>query len=178
MLTTRTLGGARAEAEGWADALVELDRENMLAVLERAGLEFPEERVRAGLRDSTAVIILLLDGATLAGYVQFGRDREHGRDIYLASLQVRGRYRNTHALAVLLVEAARALAPLSFGRLRAGVQKNNERAVRLYRKLGFVLSEREDNPASWRVEGGRDVLDTDLMRRLTKTVAARYGRAA
>jgi ribosomal protein S18 acetylase RimI-like enzyme len=149
----------------------------MTAALRRAGLEFPEERVRAGLRDSTTVIILLLDGATLAGYVEFGRDREHERDIYIRSLQLRERYRNTFALAVLLVEASRALAPLTFERLRTGVQKNNERAVRLYRKLGFTLTEREDNPASWRVEGGRDLLDSELMRRLTRAVAGRYRRA-
>lgn len=174
MLTTRTLDAALVQSEGWTDAILELDRENMLAILERAGLEFPEERVRAGLRDSASVIILLLDDATLAGYVQFARDREHERDVYICSLQLRERYRNTHALAVLLVEAARALAPISFERLRTGVQKNNESAARLYRRLGFALTEREDNPASWRVEGGRELLDSELMKRLRRAVARKY----
>jgi ribosomal protein S18 acetylase RimI-like enzyme len=53
------------------------------------------------------------------------------------------------------------------------VQKNNRQVVKLYRKLGFQLREREGGGASLDVIGGRGLLDSETLRRLEKAVAAR-----
>jgi hypothetical protein len=93
MLTTRVLDASIIESEGWADTILALDRDNMSPILQSAGLEFPEEKRRRSLRDSSAVLILLLDNAKLVGYVEFCKDWNCGRDIYLGSIQLRMEYR-------------------------------------------------------------------------------------
>jgi ribosomal protein S18 acetylase RimI-like enzyme len=174
MLTTRVLDAAAVEAEGWADALLALDRENLEPMLRQAGTPFPEEKRRRGMRDPTATVVLLLDGGRLAGYAQFSRDWSHPDDVHVGSLQLRAPYRRGRALAVLLVECARALEARPFARLRAGVHRDNHAAARLCRKLGFRVSERPGSDTSLDVTGGRELLDSPLLHRLRTAVAGRY----
>ena len=177
MLAIRVLEASIIDLEGWTEKILALDRENMSPVLERAGLEFPEETRRQGLMDASTVEIVLLDDGKLAGYVEFCKDWSCDRDIYLGSIQLRRQYRGGWAFAILLVECAKALETRNFCRLRAGVQKNNRTIVELYRKLGFKLSERPGSRASLDVTGSRDLLHTERLHRLEKAVEGRYRKS-
>jgi ribosomal protein S18 acetylase RimI-like enzyme len=177
MLTTRVLDAAAIEAEGWADPILELDRENLSALYARTGEEFPEGRVRAGLRNPATAVVLLLDGDALVGYAQFADDLIHEGDVHFGSLQLCRRYRVGRALAILIVESARVLRARPFTHLRAGVLKENARAVSLYRRLGFELRARPDYSTRWRAVGRRALLDSELLRSLERAVAGKYRRA-
>ena len=65
---TRVLAGASLEAEGWTERILALDRAHMRSVLDAAGLAFPEENRRRGLRDPATVLIALVEGDDLLGH--------------------------------------------------------------------------------------------------------------
>lgn len=170
MLTTRVLDAAMIESQGWVDAILALDRENMSSILRAAGLEFPEDQRRSRLRDSSTVLIAVLDEGTLAGYVEFCADWKCDERIYLSSIQLREKYRHGRAFAILLVECAKALESRAFAHLRTQVQANNRTAVRLYEKLGFQHSKHMGDSVTIELTGSRDLLDSELLRRLKRSM--------
>jgi ribosomal protein S18 acetylase RimI-like enzyme len=159
----------------WVDAILDLDRENMKTVLDGAALPFPEENRRRGLAGESTVVIALLRGDELAGYAEFGRDWDDARDLYAGSIQLRRRYRGTAAMGALLLASLRYLRTERFRQVRAGVQANNDAAIRLYRRLGFEVRPRADTDASLAVTAERAVLESAAVRRLEAALARRWG---
>lgn len=172
MLTTRVLTSSAIESEKWADRILALDRENMTQILRGAGLPFPEDKRRRGLRDPSTVLIALLDDGALAGYVQLCKDWNCDKDIYLGSIQVRKRYRRGRAFAILVVECARQLKSRSFNLVRTHVQANNHVVIELCRKLGFRVSKVPEVGPSLELAGSRALLESEALCRLEKAVAS------
>jgi len=153
----QVLGAADLASNDWADRILRLDRENMTQILRESGREFPEQRRRRVLCDPSLVVIALVNGEELAGYVDFCDDWRDRKDVYLSSIQLRGPYRHGMSVAKLLVATAGVLKKRSFRYLRGDVQQNNHAAVALFSRLGFVIRE-QGGQTSWEVIGDRTIL--------------------
>ena len=162
--------------EDLADRIVALDRTTMSETLSEAGIEFPEEKRREGLKNPSTVVILLLDDNRLAGYVEFCEDYTCSSDIYISSIQLLEKYRGGIALPILIVECAKELRERRFGLLKTNVQKNNLRATELYKKLGFRVTEKPGSERSLNVTGDGKLLSSELILKLEKAVAGKYNR--
>ena len=157
MLEVRVIRGAEVFDEGLAERIVEFDRRNMRAVWEKAGMEFPEENRRRGLR-SGPTFVIAFDGGTIAGYVEYLRSWNDPRNIYVGSIQVGERHRRTGLLLRLLDEFRALVSREDFEAFETSVQKANTPAVELYRRLGFRLEPNPRNELSWLARAGRELL--------------------
>ena len=147
-----------------------MDRANVGDVLAASGLDFPEERRRAGLAQPDALAILLLRGGKLAGYVHLARDWNDPADLYVASLQLAAPYRGTTAFALLLAATVEAAREIPFRRITSSIQPANAPMLALARRLGLTLTPDAARP-SIHVTAEREWLDSPALRRL----ARRYG---
>ncbi|HSU14353.1 GNAT family N-acetyltransferase [Longimicrobium sp.] len=152
----RTLTGREAIESGLAERILDLDRANMREVFDAAGIDFPEEKRRRGLGEST--LIVAFDGESVAGYLGFQRSWRDPANLYIGSIQIEPRHRGGRLMLRLLDELRRRVADEDFARLETGVQKANTAAVRMYRKIGFTLEPNPENEASWIATAGRDLL--------------------
>jgi ribosomal protein S18 acetylase RimI-like enzyme len=160
--------GAEVTDSGLAERIIEFDKRNMKAVWEQAGMEFPEENRRKGLL-SNPTFIVAFDGDDIAGYVEYLRSWDDARYIYVGSIQIAERYRNTRLILRLLHEFRSLVSKEDFVGFETSVQKSNTLAVRLYRKIGFKLEENPRNPASWKGLAGRELLtDSPVIRLIEK----------
>jgi ribosomal protein S18 acetylase RimI-like enzyme len=158
-LDFRIFKGREIIDSGLGERIVEFDRENMRPVLEKAGLEFPEEKRRRGLL-SGPTFVVAFDGEDIAGYVEYLRSWNDPEYIYVGSIQIAPRHRNTRLILELLDEFRTLVAAEDFRGFETNVQKANTPAVKMYRKLGFRLEENPRNEASWRATAGRELLET------------------
>jgi len=152
----RVVTGREAAETGLAERIIALDRANMRAVFDAAGIAFPEEKRRKGLPQGTLVIAF--DGGEIAGYVEYLRSWRDPANLYIGSIQIAKRHRGGRLMLRLLGELRRLVAAEDFRAFETSVQKANVPAVRLYRKLGFILHPNPDNAASWIATAGRELL--------------------
>lgn len=164
------LTGPELDAGDWISRVLALDRANVGGVLSTAGIEFPEERRRAGLAHPDAIAIVLLRAGELAGYVHLTRDWIDAADLYVASLQLAPPYRGTTAFALLLAAAVEAASEIPFRRITSNIQPTNAAMLALARRLGLNLTPAPGRP-SIDVTAGRAWLESPTIRRL----ARRYG---
>jgi ribosomal protein S18 acetylase RimI-like enzyme len=158
---------------GLGERLIEFDKRNMKPILEKAGLEFPEENKRKALRGNPTFIIAF-DGEAIAGYLEYLRSWNDPDYIYLGSIQIDERYRNTRLILRLLDEFRSLVSVEDFLGFETNVQKANASAVKMYRKIGFTLEENPRNSASWLARAGRELLtDSPIIPLLEKWRATR-----
>ena len=170
----KVLKGRELIESGLAEEIVEFDRRNMRPILEKAGIEFPEEKRRRGLQ-SDPTFIIAFDGQTIAGYVEYLRSWNDPNYIYVGSVQIEERYRNTRLLLRLFDEFRTLVAGEDFRGFETNVQKSNAAAVRMYRKIGFTLEENPNNEASWTARAGRELLTDSPVVALLDRWRARRG---
>ncbi|HEX7956213.1 MAG TPA: GNAT family N-acetyltransferase [Pyrinomonadaceae bacterium] len=157
MLEVRVLKGRELFDEGLVERVVELDKRNMRAVWERAGMEYPEENRRKSFA-SDPTFVVAFDGGEIAGYVEYLRSWNDPRLIYVGSLQVAEKYRRAGLLLRLLDEFRAAVSREDFDGFETSVQKANATAAALYRRLGFRLEPNPRNELSWLARAGREIL--------------------
>jgi ribosomal protein S18 acetylase RimI-like enzyme len=160
---------------GLGERIIEFDKRNMKGVWEREGMEFPEEKRRKGLQ-SDPVFIVAFEGEAIAGYVEYLRSWNDPRYIYVGSIQIGERYRNTRLILRLLDEFSALVAKEDFVGFETSVQKTNRPAVRMYRKIGFKLEENPRNSASWVGRAGKEILTDSPVIRLIEKWRAGGGR--
>lgn len=160
---------------GLAERIAELDRRNMRAVWEAAGMECPEDSRRRGLK-SDPTFVVAFDGAAVAGYVEYLRSWNDPRLIYVGSLQIDARRRKTGLLLRLLDEFRSLVSREDFDGFEASVQKVNAPAVGLYRRLGFRLEPNPRNELSWTARAGRGLLTDSPVAPLLDRWRARQSR--
>jgi ribosomal protein S18 acetylase RimI-like enzyme len=140
------------------EKIIELDKANMKSVLDSAGMDFPEFRRRESLKDNPTLIIALKDNELL-GYLEFTRSWNNADRIYISSIQIEKRYRNTKLVLQFIEEFRRLMKNEEFSEFETNVQKNNLTAIKLLQKIGFVFRENTRNPASWQLLANRKILD-------------------
>ena len=139
--------------------IIEFDRRNMKPILDKAGIQFPEEKRRRGFQNNPTFIIAF-DAQTIAGYLEYVRSWNDPNYIYIASLQIDQRYRNSHVLIELLTKFRSLTLTEDFQGFETNVQKANSAAVKLCRKAGFRLEQNPNNEASWLALAGKELLQT------------------
>jgi ribosomal protein S18 acetylase RimI-like enzyme len=168
----KVLKGRELIDAGLAEEIIEFDRRNMRPVFEKAGIEFPEEKRRRGLR-SDPTFVIAFDGREIAGYIEYLRSWNDPDYIYVGSVQIEKRYRHTPLLLRLFDEFRTLLASEEFRGFETNVQKANTAAVRMYRKIGFKLEENPNNDASWVAKADRELLTDSPVVRLIERWRAR-----
>lgn len=156
------LNGKQVFEFGLAERIIEFDKLNMQHVFEMAGLAFPEEKRRKGLQ-SNPTFIIAFEGDSIAGYIEFLRSWNDPNYIYVGSIQIAEKYRNTRLILRLLDEFRTAVSGEIFAGFETSVQKTNSLAVKMYRKIGFTLEENPNNEASWLARAGKDLLETSAI---------------
>jgi len=126
------------------DEILLLDQENMKPVFEKLGQEIPIERRKAAF-DSPGIIIIVTDDAgILAGYLEYGPGWDDPKEIYLSSIQIAKKYQNGMLLLLLMRKAMRDGNFFCGQTIKTHVQKSNETAISLYKRLGFDVDESSD----------------------------------
>lgn len=172
----RVFKGREVTESGLGERVIEFDKRNMRAVWEKAGMEFPEEKRRKGL-ESNPTFIVAFDAADVAGYLEYLRSWNDPRYIYVGSIQIGERYRNSSLILRLLDEFRSRVAGEDFLGFETNVQKANAVATRLYQKIGFKLEENPRNPASWVARAGRELLTESPVLPLIEKWRAKTARA-
>lgn len=149
--------GQELISSGLAERIIEFDKRNMKPVLERAGIEFPEEKRRKGLQ-SNPTFIVAFERDSIAGYIEYLRSWNDPNYIYVGSIQIDEAHRNGSLILRLLDAFRSAVAEEDFVGFETNVQKANSPAVKMYRKIGFKLEENPRNEASWLGRAGRELL--------------------
>ena len=140
------------------EQIIELDKANMQAVLDIAGLEFPEQNRRDGFKKNPTFIVAENEGE-IAGYLEYTRSRTDADLIYLSSIQIEKKYRRSDLLLKLIDEFVRTVGQEDFRGFEANVRKNNFPVIKLYRKIGFEFKENPRNSASWRLTADHEILN-------------------
>jgi len=156
-LKLKVLTGQQLIDEGLEDELIKFDRVNMESILAEAGIVFPEEKRRTGLR-SNPTFIMAFDGPAIVGYIEYLRSWNDADYIYVGSVQIAEKFRGSQLLIDLLDRLSSMLELEEFLGLEANVQKVNAVAVRLYRKIGFELKQNPANEASLTAKAGKELL--------------------
>ncbi|MFN3821301.1 MAG: GNAT family N-acetyltransferase, partial [bacterium] len=85
----------------------------------------------------------LYDGERLVGYIIATYEREWGEnDLHIVNLSVDPEYRRRGVARFLLEQMLAYAHQLKVGRVYLEVRVNNQPAIELYRKCGFVITRR------------------------------------
>ena len=125
------------------DQIVELDRENMSAILAESGDPYLPDRRRTALVEEIARgsrVITQYNDSELVGYLQFSTKDED--EIYVASLQVKRSYRDGVVLRKLLRDFTSEISSQRPVTLTSSVHINNDMSLRLHERLGFEVARR------------------------------------
>jgi ribosomal protein S18 acetylase RimI-like enzyme len=142
---------------GLCERIIEFDKKNMKPVWEAAGVEFPEEKRRKALQ-SNPTFVVAFGGQAIAGYLEYLRSWNDPDYIYVGSIQIDERHRNTRLILKLLDKFRSLISEEDFRGFETNVQKANTRAVQMYQKIGFKLEQNPRNDASWLARAGREIL--------------------
>jgi hypothetical protein len=153
------LNGKQIIDSGLAERIIVFDKLNMKPVFERAGMAFPEVKRRKGLQ-SNPTFIIAFEGDAIAGYIEYLRSWNDPNYIYVGSIQIAEKHRNTRLILKLLDRFRTTVSSENFTGFETNVQKTNSLAVRMYQKIGFKIQENPSNTASWLVRADKDLLET------------------
>jgi hypothetical protein len=174
----RVIKGEQLIDSGLGERILEFDKKNMGPLLEKAGLEFPEERRRKG-SESNPTFIIAFDNEDILGYLEYLRSWNDPNYIYVGSIQIAETKRNTRLILELIDKFRGLVAGEEFIGFEANVQKANSLAVKMYRKLGFSLEQNPHNDRSWVAKADRKILQESpvitLIDRWRKKMSAKGG---
>ncbi len=173
MYATRVLKGPEIDAEGLVEPILELDRRNMMPLLEKLGREFPEAIRRKGLHDPLTNVVALYDGQQLVGYAQFSRDLHDYVNLYFGSIQVTHSHCGGPALGMLLADCLSLLQQEKFHVLTTHVQRQNPRMIRLCQRLGFRIIPSTTSDKDVHLVAERQLLVSPHIRRLQERLLRR-----
>lgn len=139
------------------DRIIEFDRRNMGAILEAAEIDFPEAKRRKGF-EQNPTFVLAIKEEELIGYLEYCRSWDDLNCIYISSLQVEPRFRNSKVMVLLVEKALTLMEDEHFTAIETNVQKGNLLAVELYQKFGFVLKEKIPNSTSYIASSTREAV--------------------
>jgi len=95
-------------------------------------------------------------------------DWEDPQDLYISSVQIAPQHRCGPVFRRLLTEAIHVLTNRPFRHLKTHVQKNNQRALSLYRRLGFSVHPNPTSDKSFRLSATRAILQSNIAHRLAR----------
>lgn len=153
----RVLKDRRDFDAAFIEQIIEFDKANMRSVLNEAGIDFPEENRRRGFENNPTFIIAA-SGGKIIGYLEYTRSWSDADYIYISSIQIDKKYRNSKLILRLIDEFAKLAEKEDFKGFETNVQKNNLPVVKLYRKIGFEFTRNPNNDASWLLRADRKIL--------------------
>jgi ribosomal protein S18 acetylase RimI-like enzyme len=156
VLEIRVFNGAPIN-DHLVERIIDFDRQCMETTIDQAGLAFPEENRRKGFQ-SNPTLIVAFAGDEIAGYIEYLRSWNDPHYIYISSLQIQKAFRGTTLLLALIDRFRESVSSEDFLGFETNVQKVNKRAVQMYRKAGFQLTENPRNEASWIAKAGPELL--------------------
>jgi len=155
----KIIKGREVIDSGLDEQIIEFDKVNMQHILEKARVEFPEEKRRLSF-EGNPTFVIAFDNQRITGYIEYRRSWEDENYIYISSIQIDKKYRNTR-LILSLLDAFRSLAAKeNFLGFRTNLQKTNLLAVKIYQKLGFVLEDKPGSDVSFVAKAGKGLLET------------------
>jgi ribosomal protein S18 acetylase RimI-like enzyme len=157
------------------EQIIELDRANMEAVLNEAGIEFPEAKRRLGFNRNPTFIAAESEGKII-GYLEYTRSWTDADEIYISSIQIDKKYRHSKLILRLIDKFIETVEREDFKGFETNVQRNNLPVVKLYRKIGFEFEENPRNPASWLLKADRRILSESPIRLLLDKWRKRINR--
>lgn len=160
----------------FVERIIEFDKLNMKPILESAGIAFPEEKRRKDFKSNPTFIVAFDGNGAIASYLEYLKSWRDPNYIYVASVQIAKKHRNSGLLIELLDEFRFAVSGEKFTGFETNVQKTNSSAVKLYRKIGFKLEENPNNDASWLARADRSLLETSPVIPLIKKWRENHGR--
>ena len=130
--------------------IINLDIENMREVFEHSEMGHPIDKRKESF-NFPGILIAAFAFDELAGYLEYGPGWDNPDDIYISSVQIKQKYRNTKLFAELLHTAKKDLERKNFKNIISAVQKTNINAIKIFRKLGFLIEDKENNQKSYRL---------------------------
>ena len=120
--------------------LLALDHLNMSSIMDASGVQdFPWEKRIRGLKGESTKTIVALSQRRLLGYLEYCRDWNDSRDIYLVSAQILPEHQGGALFGKLLRAVCSQLAEEEFDHLRSNVQVSNRRMLNIFHRLGFDI---------------------------------------
>lgn len=129
------------DAEQFANLLTSVDASNMMLFEpgeRRTSIDQEEKRIESILMQSNSTIMVADDNGILAGYVAVhgGQGSRNRHSAHLV-VGVREQYRGQGIATRMIKEVFRWAKEAGLDRLGLTVIKDNDRALNLYKKLGF-----------------------------------------
>lgn len=152
------------------DAIIAFDKRNMKEILKKANIPFPEKKRRKGFKNNPTFIIAFNKRNKIIGYLEYCPSWDSKDDIYISSLQIDKSHRNGFLIGELLLEARNDLLKQEFNRIVSAVQKNNQVAVNLYRKLGFSITDDPKSEKSLFVFADKNILENNILKKYERKI--------
>lgn len=147
--------------------IIEFDKVNMAEILAEAELPFPEEKRRKGFKNNPTFIVAW-EANRIIGYLEYCRNWDNEKEIYISSLQISPEHRGGVVLLDIIDFANDILMKEEFTKIVSGVQKNNYHAIHLYRRLGFSFQNNQANDKSFIVSATKDIFNNKTVSELIK----------
>lgn len=141
------------------DLIISFDKRNMKDILQSTDIPDIEKKRRKSFKTDTFILAYNKDNELIA-YLEYGPSWDSKADLFISSLQIEKKYRGGFLLARLILEAVKDVSERKFKRIIAGVQKNNKMAIKIYHKLGFNFTDK--NEKSFLVFADRNVLVNNI----------------
>ena len=124
------------------ESVLELDRANMVAIMEASGfVDFPWEKRIAGLTGSGTRFFGAFSDGRLCGYLEILPDHRDPDGLYVSSLQIVPELRGSRIFITLLRTAHSWVGTQSPANLRTEIQSENRRMIAILGRLGFQIED-------------------------------------
>ncbi len=162
--------------EGLHEAVLDLDEKNMGAQLASMGEDFDRDLRQASFYHPRQVFILVWDGSwepeRMVAYFQYGPMEEDPHILWVHSVQIDFDYRGGPMLARMIAAACLLLQKSDFKKIAFAIHKVHDKAMGVYKRLGFRVHKDDYSMFSFIVEGGVEIFQARTLKKLIK----RYGR--
>ena len=123
------------------DEILRLDHDNMRPIFQKLGQEMPIDRRKLAFNSPGDIIFARDDDGCLAGYLEYGPGWDDPKEIYLSSIQIASKNQNGVVLLLLIRHVIRNCGFVHGQLIKTHVQKSNETAIQIYKRLGFHVEE-------------------------------------
>jgi hypothetical protein len=100
--------------EGLLEIIVEFDKKNMADVHRKTNAPLDEEIRRRNITQNGVFILAFTVDERLAGYLEYGQCQKNGEEMFITSMKIDRRHRQSILISQILLQAKRDLLRRSF----------------------------------------------------------------